>query len=85
MTTEYGEERVAELLGRLRPAPAAWVTAAAELPQARRELDDIVARAERDIAFRAALIADLEAALLAEGYEPKPRLVDELRQRLTTD
>lgn len=85
MTTEYGEERVAELLGRLRPAPAAWVIAAAELPQARRELDDIVARAERDIAFRAALIADLEAALLAEGYEPKPRLVDELRQRLTTD
>jgi hypothetical protein len=83
--TDYGEERVAELLGRLPPAPEAWVTAAAELPHARRELDHIVARAEQDAAFRVALVADLEAALLAEGYEPKPRLVDELRQRLTTD
>lgn len=80
--TESGEERVARLLRRLPPAPEAWVAAAAELPRARKQLDDIVARAEADVAFRAALIADLETALEAEGYEPQPLLVEELRRRL---
>src|SRR6266540_3857144 len=62
----YNEERIAELLGALPPAPEAWVRAAQELPRARRDLDEIVARAEADLAFRKALIADLEAALAAE-------------------
>jgi hypothetical protein len=66
----------------LRPAPAAWVEAAQELPVARKALDEIVARAESDLAFRAALIADLEAALQQAGYEPGPRLVDGLRAYL---
>lgn len=79
--SDFGEERVARILQRLRPAPAAWVAAAVELPQARKELDDIVGRAERDAAFRAALVADLEAALAAEGYEPRVRVVRELRRR----
>jgi hypothetical protein len=79
---ESGEERVARLLRRLPPAPEAWIAAAAELPRARKELDGIVARAEQDAAFRAALIADLEAALVAEGLEPQRALVDELRRRL---
>jgi hypothetical protein len=79
--SEFTEERVAELLRLLRPAPEGWVEAAAELPAARRELDGIVARAEADAAFRAALIADLEAALAQEGYTPKRPLVDELRRR----
>jgi hypothetical protein len=78
---EFTEERVAHLLRRLPPAPEAWVAAAAELPQARKEFDSIVARAEKDAAFRVALIADLEAALEAEGYEPRPLLVEELRRR----
>lgn len=79
---ESGEERVARLLRRLPPAPEAWIAAAAELPRARKELDGIVARAEQDAAFRAALIADLEAALVAEGFEPQRLPVDELRRRL---
>ena len=79
--SEYPEERVAELLRLLRPPPEAWVAAAAELPTARSELDDIVARAEQDAAFRAALVADLEAALAEEGYTPRRPLVDELRRR----
>jgi len=66
----YDEERLAELLRALPPAPAAWVRAAQELPRARRELDQIVARAEADLEFRKALIADLETALAANGYEP---------------
>jgi hypothetical protein len=49
---------------------------------ARRTFDEIVARAEADVAFRAALIADLEQALAAEGYEPDRRILDEIRSRL---
>ena len=63
MTVQYPEERIAALLRLLRPAPEGWVRAAQELPLARRTFDDIVARAEADIAFRTALIADLEQAL----------------------
>jgi hypothetical protein len=83
MTGQFGydEERLGALLRTLRPAPAAWVQAAQELPAARRSLDEIVARAEADAAFRIALIADLEAALAHEGFEPDGRIVDELRKR----
>jgi hypothetical protein len=79
----YDEEHIGTLLGALPPAPEGWVKAAQELPQVRRELDAIVARAEADLEFRKALVADLEAALAAEGYEPRERLVEELRQRFS--
>ena len=78
----WHEERLAELLGLFRPAPTGWVQAAQELPALRRTLDGLVARAEADAAFRAELIADLEHTLEAEGVEPTPRLVEELRSRL---
>jgi len=78
----HDEERLGELLRALPPAPSAWVTEAAILPPARRILDDVVARAEADLAFRAALVADLEAALAAEGWTPPARVLDELRRRL---
>ena len=81
----YDETRLAELIAALRPAPEGWVTAAQELPLARRSLDEIVARAEADAAFRAALVADLEAALSREGYEPSERVLDELRERLASE
>jgi hypothetical protein len=83
MMRVYDEERLGELLRLLRPAPTGWVQAAQELPHARRTFDDIVARAEADRAFRAALIADLEQALVSEGYEPDRRFAKELRERLT--
>jgi hypothetical protein len=82
MTGSYDEERLGMLLRILRPAPTGWVLAAQELPAARRTLDDIVARAESDRAFRAALLADLEQALAAEGFEPDRRTLDALRERL---
>ena len=82
MTRAYDEERLGELLRLLRPAPMGWVRAAQELPAARRSMDEIVARAEADLAFREALIADLEIALEQAGYEPDRRLLDELRKRL---
>jgi hypothetical protein len=78
----YDEERIAALLRDLPPVPEGWVRAAKELPVARRELDEIVARAEEDAAFRAALAADLETALEGEGYEPDRALVELLRERL---
>ncbi len=77
----FGEERLGRLLSALPPAPEAWVRAAQELPAVRRELDEIVERAEADADFRARLVADLEAALALEGYEPAPRVLDELRKR----
>ena len=80
--TAYDEERLARLIRALPPAPESWVRAAQELPYARTELDSIVARAEADAAFRERLIADLEGALAAEGYERDPAVVAALRVRL---
>ena len=81
MPEQLTEERIALLLRLLPPAPVAWVRAAQELPAARRTFDEIVSRAEADRAFRNALLADLERALAAEGYEPDSRTLDELRER----
>ncbi len=80
--TTYDEERIAALLRRLPPAPEGWVQAAQELPAARQGLDAIVVRAELDAAYRAAVLADLEAALAAAGVEPSHVVVDHLRRRL---
>jgi hypothetical protein len=79
--TAFDEERLARLIRALPPAPEAWVRAAQELPVAQTELDEIVARAEADAAFRKRLIADLEGALQAEGYERDPAVVEALARR----
>jgi regulator of protease activity HflC (stomatin/prohibitin superfamily) len=83
--TGYDEERIGELLRLLPAPPQAWVQAAQELPQARAEVTQIVARAEQDAEFRARLVADLEAALEAEGYEANPSVVASVRLRLGAD
>lgn len=83
--TGYDEERIARLLRLLPPPPEGWVRAAQELPYARAELDQIVARAEQDAAFRAGVLADLEAALESEGIEATPSVVAALRVRLDAD
>ena len=80
--TAYDEERIARLLRLLPPAPEGWVRAAQELPTARAAIDELVARAEEDVAFRARVLADLEAALEAAGVEPYPSAVSDLRARL---
>ena len=80
--TTYDEERLGELLRMLPPAPAGWVQAAQELPRARASLDALVERAEADAAFRASVVADLEVAIRAAGVEPRPSVVEHLRQRL---
>jgi hypothetical protein len=80
--TTYDEERLGELLRLLPPAPHGWVEAAQELPRARAGLDALVERAERDAAFRQALVDDLEDALRVAGVEPRPVVVEHLRRRL---
>ena len=85
MTRFSNEERLGVLLRLLPPAPAGWVRAAQEMPIARRTFDEIVSRAEADLAFRAALVADLEQALAAEGFEPDRRVLDVIRDRLTNN
>jgi hypothetical protein len=77
---DYNEETLAELLRTLPTPPEAWVRAAQEIPLARRGLDEIVERARADHEFRAALLADLEAALEGAGYAPAPALVEALRE-----
>jgi hypothetical protein len=78
----HDAEQIASLLRALPPAPRAWVSAAQELPLARRGLHDIVERASADAEFRARLVADLEAALAAEGYELDPALLARLQVEL---
>jgi hypothetical protein len=81
----YDEERIAQLLRLLPPAPVGWVRAAQELPRAQADLTAIVARAEEDAAFRARVVADLETALETEGIEATPSVVAALRARLDAD
>ena len=80
--SKYDAETLARLIGKLPPAPMGWVQAAQELPAAKAEIDQIVMRAQADAEFRAALLADLETALQAEGIEPEPRVVDKVRRLL---
>lgn len=76
------EEQIAEALRALPEPPRGWVQAAKELPAARRELETIFERIERDERFRERVLADLEAMLRAEGVEPTPVVVAHLRRRL---
>jgi hypothetical protein len=80
--TTFDEQRLAELLGALPPAPDAWVEAAKELPLARRQLDNLVERAVADEDFRRAIEADIEAAIREAGCIPDPVTVAALRARL---
>jgi hypothetical protein len=79
----HNEETLAELLRTLPAPPEAWVRAAQEIPLARRGLDGIVERASADLAFREALMADLEGALQDAGYDADPALADAVRARLS--
>jgi hypothetical protein len=81
--TAYDEEDIARLLRRLPPAPEGWVRAAQELPSARRAVDELVARAQADAAFRSRLLADLEEAVAAAGFDPTPAVIEQLRRILT--
>ena len=78
----YDEDKIAELLTQLPPAPQAWITAAAEIPRTQRELADIMRRLETDEEFRRAVQADIDRALGHFGYTPDPRNVRAIRARV---
>ena len=80
--TDFTEERLAELISALPPAPAAWVQAAIDLPAARAAMESLVTRAQADHAAREAILADLETALRDAGVQPSRPLLDDLRARL---
>ncbi len=80
-STSSDLDRLADLLRALPPVPAGWVAAAQQLPVARAQLDELVARSEADAAFRQALLADLEQAVAAAGFDPHPQLLRALRER----
>lgn len=69
------EERLGALLHDLPPAPAGWVDAAKALPSARAALQDIEQRILAGAEDRAAVTADLEAALQRAGHHPSTPLV----------
>jgi hypothetical protein len=82
--TSHDEQEIAELIGMLPPAPAAWVSAARELPRTERELKQVLPQIEGEAASRAKDTKALEAAIEAAGLEARPELVNELRRRLAS-
>ena len=77
------EERLADLIALLAPAPLGWVQAAIELPRARAAIDGLVVAATEDQQMRAAILADLEEALRGAGVEPRPGFTETLRAQLS--
>jgi hypothetical protein len=78
----YDEERLGELLSSLPPAPEAWVTAAQNLPLARKGVDEIVERAEEDEEYRRRVIEDPRAALEEADVVAHVDAIEILRRRL---
>jgi hypothetical protein len=81
--TNLSEEKLAELIELVPPAPQGWVEAAIELPRVRAAIDELTTRAVADRQIRQAILADLEEALRTTGVEPRPKLLETLRARLT--
>lgn len=79
---DFDEERLGVLLRELPAPPQPWMRAAAELPAARRALDDLVRRSEADAELRAHVLGSLESALADAGVEPDRRNAALLRARL---
>jgi hypothetical protein len=80
--SDFTEERLADLIASLPPAPTGWVDAATELAFASAAIDEIVARCLAQEGARQAALANLEQALREAGVEPTRQLLDRLRERL---
>jgi hypothetical protein len=79
----HDEQHLADLIAALPPVPDGWVQAAKVLPFARASLDGFVERARADAEYRERVVADLESALAAAGFEPDRHLVKALRRNLS--
>jgi hypothetical protein len=83
VVTDLSEEQLAELIAALPPPPEGWLKSAIELPQARAAIDELTTRGMVDRQARHEMLADLEAALVAAGVEPRPDLLEQLRIALS--
>jgi hypothetical protein len=79
------EERIAELLSLLSPAPPAWVQAARERPRLALGLEQVLALAHADAEFRRELGSNLEAALERAGVDTTPELKRAVQAQLARD
>ena len=82
MSEMYDEEAIGRALRELPRPPDGWILAAQQLPAARAALHGLVERALADASVREAVLADLDAALRAEGVKPDRRSAAVLRARL---
>jgi hypothetical protein len=79
---ELSEERLAELLALLRPAPLGWVEAAEALPATLADLDDVLGRLHRDEDFRSRFEENPAEALGAAGLPATATVVAAVRTQL---
>ena len=79
------EERLAELIALLPPAPEPWVEMAARIPRTERDLADVQRRLEEDALLREALRRDPDRALREAGLEASPELIARLQGLLGDD
>jgi hypothetical protein len=75
-----GEERIAQLLSNLPPAPAAWVERAAGIPRVQRDLGDVQRRLDEDALLREAFRRDGAQALRDAGLDIEQEVLDHLRR-----
>jgi hypothetical protein len=78
----YDEEKLAEILSALPPAPESWVKAAQDIPLAQQKLAGIVERAEADEDYRRRVVEDPEAALQEAEVVAHAETIEILRRRL---
>jgi len=80
--SEYSERELAGLLRTLPPPPAHWVEAAEQIPQIKRQINDVLPFLESTAPGRAVETAELENAIEAAGLVAEPQLVAELQRHL---
>lgn len=70
------------MLGKLAPAPEAWVEAAKALPRIQAGSDEVVERAERDPDFRRSAIVMTEKAIAQARVDSQRETLQALLSRL---
>lgn len=75
----HDDERIAQLLSMLKPAPEAWVERAARIPRVQRDLEDVQRRLEEDALLRAAFQAHGDRALREAGVIVNAEVLEFLR------
>jgi hypothetical protein len=78
-TDPLSDERIAQLLASLPPAPDAWVERAARIPRVQRDLADVQQRLDEDALLREAFRRDGERALRDAGLSVEHEVLEQLR------